>query len=79
MALIVLFAVIWWQAYDKIESSGNQLKGFDPYELLGVEYDAPIDRVKKAYRYDSVDHLGNWQWSFIPIGIPIILRHRLSL
>ena len=26
------------------------MKGFDPYEILGVEQDAPIEKIKKAYR-----------------------------
>jgi preprotein translocase subunit Sec63 len=24
--------------------------GFDPYEILGVQMDAPVNTVKKAYR-----------------------------
>lgn len=24
--------------------------GFDPYEILGVEYDAPVSKIKKSYR-----------------------------
>ncbi len=30
--------------------SSQEIKGFDPYEILGVEQDAPIEKIKKAYR-----------------------------
>lgn len=33
-----------------ILESKDEIKGFDPYEILGVEQDAPIERIKKAYR-----------------------------
>lgn len=26
------------------------MKGFDPYEILEVENNAPIEKIKKAYR-----------------------------
>lgn len=33
-----------------ILNSKDEIKGFDPYEILEVEHDAPIERIKKAYR-----------------------------
>jgi DnaJ-class molecular chaperone len=30
--------------------SSQEIKGFGPYEILGVEQDAPIEKIKKAYR-----------------------------
>lgn len=33
-----------------ISSSKDSLKGFDPYEILEVDPDAPIEKIKKAYR-----------------------------
>lgn len=34
----------------KTQTSSTILKGFDPYELLGVDFNTPIPQVKKAYR-----------------------------
>jgi preprotein translocase subunit Sec63 len=44
--LVVLFLVI----RDIASSNSNKLKGFDPYEILGVKTDAPLRDIKKAYR-----------------------------
>ena len=30
--------------------------GFDPYEILGVEYEAPIPKIKKAYRKLALEY-----------------------
>lgn len=42
---IVVVLTTW-----NIGEQGSHLKGFDPYELLGVQFDTPVDRIKKAYR-----------------------------
>lgn len=38
-------------AYQTSKTSDTILKGFDPYELLGVDFNTPIPQIKKAYRY----------------------------
>lgn len=37
-------------------STKDDIKGFDPYEILEVERDAPIERIKKAYRKLALLH-----------------------
>ena len=36
--------------YEMSQSSNSQLKGYDPYEVLGVPHDASKEQIKKAYR-----------------------------
>lgn len=50
IGVVGALAVVWFLAKREIELQGNHLKGFDPYELLGVEFDAPVENIKKAYR-----------------------------
>jgi preprotein translocase subunit Sec63 len=38
-------------AYQKSKSSDTVLKGFDPYELLGVDFNTELPQIRKAYRY----------------------------
>ena len=33
-----------------VKATGNDMINFDPYEILGVDYDSPVSKVKKAYR-----------------------------
>ena len=33
-----------------VSTQDGQMIGFDPYEILGVEYEAPTNKIKKAYR-----------------------------
>lgn len=33
-----------------LREKGDNMKGFDPYEILEVEPDAPIEKIKKSYR-----------------------------
>jgi preprotein translocase subunit Sec63 len=49
--LIVALSIVAWLATQAVREQGTNLKGFDPYELLGVEFDTPIDKIRKAYRY----------------------------
>lgn len=37
-------------AYQTAKTSDTVLKGFDPYELLGVDYNTELPQIKKAYR-----------------------------
>lgn len=46
MVLTLLFKVI----YDISSQTQNKLKGFDPFEILGIPKDATLRDVKKAYR-----------------------------
>lgn len=49
VVLVAMLAAILHCA-QAILSSTADMKGFDPYEILEIEQDAPIERVKKAYR-----------------------------
>ena len=48
--LLISLVVITQLCFDKTQTSSTVLKGFDPYELLGVDFDTPIPQIKKAYR-----------------------------
>lgn len=50
--ILLLGAMVWGAAYSfaAISESQDQIQGFDPYEILGVEQNAPLDKIKKAYR-----------------------------
>ena len=37
-------------SFAEISQSQDQIQGFDPYEILGVEQNAALDKIKKAYR-----------------------------
>lgn len=50
LLLIGALVVVAMFAKQSISEQGSHLKGFDPYELLGVQFDTPPDRIKKAYR-----------------------------
>ena len=52
MKVLLLVALLFGTAHclSVISGSQEQMKGFDPFEILGVEQDAPIERIKKAYR-----------------------------
>ena len=36
--------------YDESRKTENKLKGFDPYDILGVQKSATLREIKKAYR-----------------------------
>ena len=48
----MLLSIIYGIYYSStvILSSTQDVKGFDPYEILNVEENAPIEKIKKAYR-----------------------------
>ena len=46
VVLVLLIKVI----FDFASQNENKLKGFDPFEILGVPKDASLRDIKKAYR-----------------------------
>jgi translocation protein SEC63 len=52
MQILLLAAITYGivQCATIILSSKEDMKGFDPYEILEVENNAPIEKIKKAYR-----------------------------
>lgn len=48
----MLLSIIYGIYYSStvILTSTQDVKGFDPYEILNVEENAPIEKIKKAYR-----------------------------
>ena len=39
------------------QAQNNQkMIGFDPYEILGVDIDAPVNKIKKAYRKLAIQY-----------------------
>jgi preprotein translocase subunit Sec63 len=49
--LIVALVIVTCLGFQYVREQGTTLKGFDPYELLGVQLDTPIEKIKKAYRF----------------------------
>lgn len=49
---MLLLSIIYGIYYSStvILTSTQDVKGFDPYEILNVEENAPIEKIKKAYR-----------------------------
>jgi translocation protein SEC63 len=47
-----LLSIIYGIYYSStvILTSTQDVKGFDPYEILNIEENAPIEKIKKAYR-----------------------------
>lgn len=33
-----------------LSQTGDAVKGFDPYEILGVDASTPVEKIKKSYR-----------------------------
>jgi translocation protein SEC63 len=48
----LLLSIIYGIYYSStvILTSTQDVKGFDPYEILNIEENAPIEKIKKAYR-----------------------------
>jgi preprotein translocase subunit Sec63 len=49
---IIILSFFWyltWTCYEKIKNV-EMLKGFVPHEILNVEIDAPLTKIKKAFR-----------------------------
>lgn len=51
LGLIVGLLLTTYFAIHYVQEEGTKLQGFDPYELLGLEYGAPPEKIKKAFRY----------------------------
>lgn len=51
LIVVAVLIVVVMLASKTIGEEGSHLKGFDPYELLGVQFDTPPDQIRKAYRY----------------------------
>ena len=49
LVIIILSILVGLWAYSNM-GDGSKMIGFDPYEILGVEMDASIITIKKAYR-----------------------------
>jgi translocation protein SEC63 len=47
-----LLSIIYGIYYSStvILTSTQDVKGFDPYDILNIEENAPIEKIKKAYR-----------------------------
>lgn len=48
LAIGILFGLV--HCFFVLREKGDTMKGFDPYEILEVEPDAPIEKIKKSYR-----------------------------
>jgi translocation protein SEC63 len=55
MLLIACLGMIVW-IYQLSISNSNSLKGFDPYQILGVNKDASLREIKKAYRKLAMEY-----------------------
>lgn len=42
--------------YSESKKAENKLKGFDPYEILGLNQDASLRDIKKAYRKLALEY-----------------------
>ncbi len=49
---MLLLSIIYGIYYSStvILTSTQDVKGFDPYDILNIEENAPIEKIKKAYR-----------------------------
>lgn len=48
--MVIILALTYASyCYTQAEASQKMI-GFDPYEILGVDIDAPVNTIKKAYR-----------------------------
>ncbi len=50
VVVFVVLALLFKVIFDFASRNENKLKGFDPFEILGVPRDAPLRDIKKAYR-----------------------------
>ena len=50
LGVFVLCTFAFMMIYDESRKTENKLKGFDPYDILGVDKGATLREIKKAYR-----------------------------
>lgn len=50
MILMILIIVALVQCFFVLQETGSSMKGFDPYEILEIDPDTPIQKIKKSYR-----------------------------
>jgi preprotein translocase subunit Sec63 len=50
VGVVVVAAVLTAVVYEKSRATENKMKGFDPFEILGLSAGATLREVKKAYR-----------------------------
>ena len=50
LAVFVVLVLLIKVIFDFASQNENKLKGFDPFEILGVPKDASLRDIKKAYR-----------------------------
>lgn len=48
LLLFIIYSIA--QCTHIILNSTEDVKGFDPYEILEIEPNSPVDKIKKAYR-----------------------------
>ena len=47
---MVMIIVGLIHCYFVLQEAGEQMKGFDPYEILQVDPSTPIQKIRKSYR-----------------------------
>jgi len=48
--LVAVFVFLTLHVYERSKAAENKMKGFDPFEILGLTPGASLREVKKAYR-----------------------------
>lgn len=49
--ILIVLIILTIYIYELAANAENKLKGFDPYEILGVTKEATLKEIKKSYRY----------------------------